>query len=292
MAEPAIPSRFKASEPKASTPKQVPRTTSDFTPDAIPKFAAVKDKIFTFNVSGEPNAGKTHLLRTFPDPLFLDTEGKAWVVLEKFNPIPWKRVKTFGDIRKGIQWALDKPEIKTIVVDSAADLSDLAGEEFMEEKNIERIYPPVQYKKVYDKIDPLVVDIQEAGKYLAVSSRRKDEYIDDNRTGRRIIDSYKKFPWDLMISVEITYGIKDNTTGKINFPGHRFARVEKNNFFLSDQTRMLNFQKPYLFDVSFEGICEELLNPWHGAAGVPIGDEMTTIIKDADEWIKSHKTKV
>ena len=91
-----------------------------------------------------------------------------------------------------------------------------------------------------------------------------------------------------MISVEIVYGIRDSATGKINFPNYRFARVEKNNFFLSDQVRMLNFMKPYLFDVSFEGICEELLNPWHGTEGVKIGEEMATILKDADEWIKKR----
>jgi hypothetical protein len=290
MAEPPIPSRFKESTKpvvKASTPR--PQASEEFVSDIIPKHSAVKEKIFTFNVSGEPDSGKSHLLRTFPDPIFLDTEGKAWVVLEKFNPIPWKRVKSFDDIRKGILWALDRPEIKTIVVDSAADLSDLAGDEFMSEKNVEKIFPVVQYKKVYDKIDPLILDIQEAGKYFACSSRRKDEYLNDNRTGRRIIDSYKKFPWDLMISVEIVFGIKDVTTGKIMYSGNKFARVEKNNFFGMDMNRQLNFMKPYLFDVSFEGICQELLNPWHGAEGVPIGEENATIIKDAGEWIAARK---
>jgi len=291
----AIPSRLAAAPPIPGAVKkeQKPQLQQkvNFTPDEMPKMADPRDRIFTFNVSGEPNSGKTHLLRTFRRPLFLDTEGKAWVVLEKFPACPWKRVRDFNDVREGIHWALQNPDIDTIVIDSSADLADLGADEYLDEHPDKKAVFPIasEYKKVYKKIDELVMEIQETGKYLAVSSRRKDEYLDDKRTGRRVLDSYKKFPWDLMISIELVNGIRDPLSGRILYPEYRFGRVEKNNFFHPAPDASKTYMKPYIFDVTFEGIRNEMLMPWHGEEGVKISEIHKTIVNDAKLWIDLHQ---
>ena len=44
----------------------------------------------------------------FPGAINIESNGpKAWIVLNKFDPIPWKKVATFNDIRNGVYWGLE-----------------------------------------------------------------------------------------------------------------------------------------------------------------------------------------
>jgi len=266
---------------------------------------------FSIEIQGEPDMGKTHLAATFcldersRKVLFLDTEEKAWIVLKKFpkDSFYWKRVKSFADIRNGIMWACENPEINTIVIDSGADLRDLAVQEWSREHGGKKpividqsgAVSTVLYAQVYEKIDSLVNLVKSSNKYLVVTARMKDEWVNNIQTGRRVRDGYKKFPWDLSIAIRIVYGIEEvvrtersaKVVRKVHFPDFKFGKVLKNNFHGIDQKKMLNYQKPYLFDLSFNGICEELLKPW--GDGVPIGKELETILKEAEEWLKSRK---
>lgn len=268
-----------------------------FSFDQVPK-----EKFFSVLVSAEPDTGKTHMsVFTFPNgKVVLDTENKADLVISKLpeedqKQIYWKRVTAFDEIRQGVEFAIRTPSIKTVVIDSGADLQDLAVKEWSEEHGgkqpivIDKITGAVStvlYAQVYQKIDELVRAVHNARKFLVVTGRMKDEYIDQVRTGRRIADTYKKFPWSLMITIELVKGIRDEK-GKVHFEDRIFGMVTKNNFYGIDYRLQLNYKKPYLFDISYEGICNELLKPWHN--GVPLGKEMEQIIKDAEDFIKQQK---
>jgi len=252
----------------------------DFSTDTPPKTPNI-----TIEISGPPDSGKTHFCRTFPNPLFLDTEAKAWIVLNKFEPVEWKVVESFNTIRAGVYWAINNDDIDTIVIDSSSEIRQLAENEWLQETGKERVFPTVLWGEVYEKVDALTKDIKESGKHYVVTARLKDEYIGDQRTGRQIVDSYKKYPWDLSMGVRIVYGIRDPRDGKVYHKDRKFGKVIKNNFHGVDPVNMLTFQKPYIFDICYNGVVNEMMEPWHGEDGVPIGNEIDEILKEAEEWI-------
>jgi len=256
-------------------------------------------KFFSLEVAGEPDYGKTTLGADFPlDIVFLDTENKAYIAIDKLpedqkGHVHWKKVQTFDDIRAGIEFALEKPEVRTVVIDSGSDLRDMAVEEWSTEHKgrrpivIDQLTGHVStilYSQVYDKIDSLIRQLHDKGKYLVVTSRLKDEYLEDERTGKRIPDSYKKLPWSVMIRIEIVRGILDQN-GKMQFLDRFFGLVHKNNFQGVNKRTMQTYAKPILFDLTFEGICNELLPPW---GPVKVGKEREQIIKEAGEWIAKN----
>jgi len=128
-----------------------------FVPDKIPQ-----KQVFSIEVIGEPDQGKTHFSATFPKALFLDTEAKADIVLRKMpeKGHVWKRVMTWQDIEAGVEWALQQPDIKTIVIDSGGDIRDLALDEWRRRTGksspvayIDGQAVPVLWAQVYEIID-------------------------------------------------------------------------------------------------------------------------------------------
>lgn len=262
-----------------------------FTPDSLPDPST---RPFSMEIEGEPDLGKTHFCSTFPKALILDSELKADIVLKKApeKGHVWKKVSSWLDLRGGVDWALGQPDIKTVAIDSGADIREFALEEWRRRTGktepvayIDGVAVPLLWAQVYDLIDTLTGDVQRAGKYFVVTARMEDEYVANVKTGRRVRDSYKKFPWNLSIIVLIQKGILDQKTGKLHYDFYKFGRVVKNNFHGLDIRTGLNYQKPILFDISFEGVCEELLKPWN--QGIRVGKETETILKEAETWLKS-----
>jgi len=264
-----------------------PISKPSFIPDTVPQ-----EQVFSIEVIGEPDQGKTHFSATFPKALFLDTEHKADIVLRKMpeKGHVWKRVTSWQDIELGVEWALQQPDIRTIVIDSGGDIRDLALEEWKRRTGkkspvayIDGQAVPVLWAQVYEIIDNVVRKIQLARKYLVVTCRTKDEYIAHVPTGRKIRDGYKKFPWIVRMAIWIQNGITDPKSGKVHFKFYKFGKVIKNNFWGVDVKKGVTYQKPYLFDISYEGICNEMLKPW---GPVKLSEVTETIIKEAEEWLK------
>uniref|UniRef100_A0A6M3J9X9 Putative ATPase domain containing protein n=1 Tax=viral metagenome TaxID=1070528 RepID=A0A6M3J9X9_9ZZZZ len=262
-----------------------------FMPDALPT-----EKVFGIEVVGEPDEGKTHVAATFPKALFLDTEHKANIVLEKFKDKGhfWKKVDVWEEIREGVDWALTQPSIKTIVIDSGADIQELAVSHWSKghggKKPIVMIGEGVStilYAQVYELIDTLVTDVLDSGRYLVVTCRLKDEYVSNTNTGRRIRQGYKKFPWSLTLGVRFVDGIYDPRTGKSYFKHFRFGEVIKNNYWGIDVKKGVTCMKPYIFDISFEGFNEEMVKPWHGVNGVPLKNRWDMILQEAGDYLKA-----
>jgi len=229
-----------------------------------------KQPVFSIEYSGEPAYGKTHCVFTYPDVAVCDTpgEGKAWIVAQKFNNPRVFKARTFDDIRRFVDYCVANPKIKSIGIDSGSDLREMAETEWLREKGRKSVYVPgegaFQWAEVYEKIDKLVQKIKDANKYFVVTSRLKDEWVETDagegrksvKTGRRVRDGYKKFPFGLTVLIELTDGIKiDDET---YFEGHVFGRVIKNGFLCP------RVQKPYFFDPTYQGLVEnrELFIPF------------------------------
>lgn len=243
-----------------------------------------KNLVYSLDVCGPEGSGKTHFALTWPgDIVFIDTELKAEAVIPKFigeKNILWKPAESFADIRNAVDDALRRPEVNTIIIDSGADLASMASEEWCTENGKRSVYPITQYQHVYNKIDELSGKIKKARKFLVSTSRMKDEWIGDASTGNRIRDGYKRFPWDLHFAIEIQWGFRDTTTGRMWYQDRRFGRVIKNGFWGIDTNKGIVYSKPYLFNVSFEGVKNELTVPWNN--GVPLSEVQAKLLAEAN----------
>lgn len=271
----------------------------------------------TILVESEPEHGKSDfLIRHMPGPVyFCDTEIKNAPMVRKIrrelnrDDIYYKKIVTFDDFR---QVCLYASEIGggTVSLDSSADLLSLCVREWLEDSGLKKVYPLTNYQYIHNRIEVLVNRLKESGVVFAMSARRKDEWGKDaegNDTviGRQI-ETYKKFPWECSVHLELQFGIRDERNN-LCFKNHRVAKVVKNSYWGMDTDRMLTFAKPYLFDVSVDGVRKELMEPWHPEldeegnfvygeyngkkvilGGVKLDDEVIAkqIIEDAKEYFQ------
>ena len=280
--------------PRIST---TPKVVKPFIADVLSNIA-LSSRPFSIEIIGEPDVGKSHFADSFPKALHLDTEKKADITIEKFPQAGhiWKKVSKWDDIEDAVNWAVTQPDIKSVIIDNDDDIQDLAVEKWSDEHGGKRPIAfdahggviTVLYAQIYKMIDDVKTAIENSGKYLVCTCRLKDEFIANINTGRRVRDGYKKFPWSLKMALWIKNGIPDKKSGQVMFKQYKFGEVVKNNFFGIDmkKTPPVTYKKPYVFDVSYEGICEEMLKPWGGTDGVPLSEENERILKEAGEWLK------
>jgi hypothetical protein len=232
--------------------------------------------------------GKTYMAATFPMPAFADTEHKDQVVLKNFEKKKWKKVASLADVRAFADACIADPEVKTVVIDSGTDMQDWAEQEFLleEGKGNTRIFPIPVYKNVFKKIDGLTHSIIDADMNLVLTARVKDEYLNDKRTGRKLRDSYKKYPYQVQLMIQLERGIKD-WTGALQFPEFVFGKVIKNGYVGT------TFSKPYLIDCSYEGIKREMMNPFFekGDSEERRKERWNEMLQEAGNTIK-HKPRL
>jgi len=269
-APPSGPSTRLAKMPKPVVPKELP-----------------EEPYLFVEVYGLQDLGKTHYAETFPSPVHIDTEYKAWIVMRKFNNPNWFPAKTFDDIRNTIHYAIENPEIKTVCIDSSADLRELAEEEWRQEQKKPDARPvvivegkaiPFPYREIYQKIDSLFRLVMEAHKNLVLTARMKPGYEDGEPTGDPVRAGYKKVPYQSMIQLQLEKGLLDKDGNRV-LEDYVCGKVVKNNYL-----GPFDGQKPYLIDVSYEGTLKELLKPWWGS--------WDDLIQEAKEFIeKKQKTR-
>jgi hypothetical protein len=96
----------------------------------------------------------------------------------------------------------------TFIIDSGSDIKDMAETLVCRELEIQQIYPPVNWGKVWAYCDLIIEKIVNKGHNLVITSRVKDEYNGDNKTGRQLPDFYKKIPY------KATYCLQYKNFGK------------------------------------------------------------------------------
>jgi len=260
-------------------------------------------RVYSIEIAGEADYGKTHCVATFPKVAMADTPGedKGWIIFKKFNNEKYLRISDFNNFRQFVEHCIKDPEIKTIAIDSGSDLVIMATKEYLEDlkaqgKKGEAVYPIFQYRHVYAKIDELVKMIKDADKYFITTCRLKDEYIGSDpeharKSGKRIRQGYTKFYYGLTIMIQLQKGIRDDKTGTLHFPNHIFGKVVKNNFLCR------RVQKPYVFNPTFQGFEDELFMPYcKNYDEVKCKDqncllcqtcELCDVIADARKWLQS-----
>lgn len=208
-------------------------------------------------IYGPEGSGKTHLACTFPNPVFLDTEGRSDWVLRKFGHTRLRRVRSWQDLREAARIILDHvPPPATVVVDSASDLQDWATSQWLEETGNERVWPRVNYGKIYAMLDGFIDIWRSSGYTLVFCERVKPEFdaISEKYTGRLVPDRYRNVPYKADIILELVH--------ELSLDGHEItrpvARVHKSPWQPKHRT------KPYLVELSYEAIIRDLSTPWKG----------------------------
>jgi len=187
-------------------------------------------------IMGEPEVGKTHLGCLFPAPAIIDTTAKREALPIAMKLLPdWAeryfKVYSLEDIREALRHIEKKNGeepgfVKTIVIDTSADLQRLAAEEWIREHGKKQVFPVTQYAHVRSKIDELIHKVLDGLKLnLVFISQMKDEYAGGEKTGRRVRDGYKKTPFQADIRLYLYF--EKGEEGKIV---SRKAQVVKNRF--------------------------------------------------------------
>lgn len=207
-------------------------------------------------ISGTEGSGKTHAACTFPKPAMLDTEGKGWVIMKKFGHTKWAKASNFEDVISFVKAVINDPEIETAIFDSSKDIVDMAERYALEQLGKETLFSQtggqVLYTHVYQKMDWIITSLRRAGKNVVFTSRMKEEYKNNSRTGRMIRDGYKKSPYQVDILIELRSEIEWN--GDIQPLMTDVARVTKNGFVKKSE------KKPYIRDACYDTIIAEIFD--------------------------------
>lgn len=232
------------------------------------KIKTLDDSPISVEIFGKYDYGKTHFAETFPAPAHIDTEGKADIVMRKLGNTKWFPVKVFQDIRNAVYTCVKDDSVKTIVIDSSSDITEMAKEEWIMEtgkqpvfKNDDGTIARFLYHQIYNKIDELIRMVREGEKNLVLTSRVEHRWEDgrvvEEWTERK---GYKKADYQVMILIRAVKGLPDpQNPGKRKYGRFTFGLVEKNNF-----VGEIEGKKPYLVDLSYQGVRNELLRPWNG----------------------------
>ena len=259
---------------------------------------APEDLAITCDVSGGEATGKSHFARTWPGGLgWIETPpewGKADVILNKFRTlynddkiVKLKRVATFDDIRQVCRALIADDDIKTIVIDSGTHLRPLAGIEWCEEEGKDSVYPTTNWQYPNMKIDQLIAEVKRGQKHLVITNRLHDEWVGDASTGRQVRHGHKPFTYDFHVVIQLVFGIRPKVGGTA-CKSHRFGRVHKNAFWGIDEDTNLNYGKPYLFKATYNGIMEELANPW---GPHPVQDSLDVCFNEAKALFEPSAAK-
>ena len=89
-----------------------------------------KNKPLVITIAGEPGIGKTTLAATFPNPAFVKLEDGTKSI-RKNKYIETEVLTSIDQAAKGVQYAMNDPDIRTIVIDSISTLETFVENEIV-----------------------------------------------------------------------------------------------------------------------------------------------------------------
>ena len=216
----------------------------------------LKVPILCVEYFGGEATGKTYNGLTFPKPALLDTEGKGIVVARQLGIDKVTKAESFFDVIDFVNTVINDPEIETAVFDSSRDIVDMAEALTLEQLEKSGLYSSagaVLYTHVYQKMDWIVQTLRAHNKNCVFTSRVKDEYKNNVRTGKQIRDGYKKAPYQFDVVIELTTLIEwDDEVYVLIEP---VAKVYKNGFVRKGSS------KPYLEVADYKTLVKEVFKP-------------------------------
>jgi hypothetical protein len=198
-------------------------------------------------VTGEPEAGKTHLSCLMPKPALLDLTagGESEIILKRLHPSDWKqrywRIRSSADIETALKSILaNKDNFKTVIFDTSADLRAMCSKEYIKELNKQgkerQALMPAEYKWVNENIDGFIDRIKSPdGKFcmnLVFTAQMRDEWRDNKPTGRRIRKGYPdaNYQSNLRFYLQVLQKLDPKTMSYIEGEYERKCTVIKNTF--------------------------------------------------------------
>jgi len=168
-------------------------------------------------VIGEPGVGKTHFSLTFPKPFLFDTTPKreAEVIVYKLYGAEAKKryawTTKYEQLLAGIKDIVKRDDVRTVIIDTGADLQSMAVEYELQRKDRERLMP-YEYGRIREMIDEDVIElVVNSGKHLVMTAQMDDEYVNGQRTGKRVPKGYKRMAFQADIRMFITVGSAELT---------------------------------------------------------------------------------
>ena len=227
-----------------------------------------REPIFTAIV-GKQGIGKTHVALTFPNASVADTEGRAHIVMKKFENDRRVIIGSWDDMSKMGSWFLEsQPVGSTFVVDSGSDVRHLAEIKYLEETGKTKVYPNVCWAQVDERPKNLIKALRAYGMNVVFTQRIKEKYDEEgNATGEFVPEGWNRIQYFSDVVIWLEHGIKYNDT--IYFPDVLVGRV------LDNKWHPIGKSKPYLINLSYDGIFEELKPEWTGT--------MENILKEIEQ---------
>ncbi len=165
---------------------------------------------------GDPGTGKTYNSLSYPGPIFvIDTDQRASLVYNQLykdtdkevyivHPKNWQELSEamdfYGEFLKTAKTDTDdnvpsKYRKPTIVVDSCTALIAMAQEHYnLKYGNREEINF-AQWNDISSMVDERIFFLRSLPTNIVLTAQMKDEFADETRTGRRILDCYKRIPY-------------------------------------------------------------------------------------------------
>jgi len=215
-----------------------------------------KVPILAVEIVGTEGTGKTHCALTFPKAALLDTEGKACNVMRKFKNNKWFKASMFLDVIDFVNTVIKSDDIETAIFDSSRDVVDMAEQFTLEQLEKTALYSQagaVLYTHVNQKMDWIVQTLRAHGKNIVFTSRMKDEYKQNVRTGGMQRDGYKKAPYQFDLVLELTTSFVWHDKEYILI--EPIAKVVKNGYVKRGQS------KPFIASAEYQTILNEIFDP-------------------------------
>ena len=171
-------------------------------------------------VIGESAVGKTHTACLFPKSVLFDCtpEKEGRIIGLKLYKFDFEKryfeINNYNDYLNALS---NMPkDVKTVVIDTSKDFVKIITDEWLRKENIKlnamgkqkltRVYPTTLYGYIYNMVDAEVKRLMGIPCNVVFTSAMTDEYVNGEKTGRRVRDGYSRLPFQcwLRIAIEIS----------------------------------------------------------------------------------------
>jgi hypothetical protein len=150
-------------------------------------------------IAGREGSGKTHLACTMTElgPVYLiDTEYRAQIVARKFTNVKFALARNFEEMVVAVKHIVTYQPPGTIVIDSGSDLQTFAEIEYLERAEKDKVGMPWNWAEVWRLCNAVIDEIKFSRKHnLIVTSRVKEEYLNEKPTGQIVPRIYSSLPY-------------------------------------------------------------------------------------------------
>lgn len=166
----------------------------------------------TILITGEEYSGKTHLSCTlalekkFGPVYILDTELRAQRVARKFAGVKLIPITNYLEFVAAVEYirGAHKGQPAVVILDSGTDAQKFSEEQYLKDVGKERMGLPITYPAMYSYLYHLLDLMKSSGFTIVFTSKMKDEFIGDQRTGGKLPRIFHDVPYraDIIITMD------------------------------------------------------------------------------------------